>query len=163
MDYYHDVRGYNIKDEASYPHPYDTNRANFINHMAFDMLRQSWGVSLAGYRDGIIKHVRETATSNWSAVTVRDVEQSSYSNSLKYRSAISNGHPVTIRFNFFVENSEGLNHHFVAGMHWELTGINRDNLFFGYKDPDGGSGNTGTIYRDWGNYDQDFEFVHLTF
>lgn len=157
INYYHDIRGFtSMRDDSYYG-----SQATTINHMRNDMKSNLWGVlgaTLNDWANGVTTHIKETATSNWYAVQVVNPSSSSYSNSLKYRSAIESKHPVAIRFKLKVANTDGLKYHFVVGNGWYLTGSNYDNLMIEFEDPDG---NARAI--DWSNYVQDFDFAYMQY
>lgn len=163
MDFYHDARGFNIRDNEYYGgSSADESVGRLINHLYWDMGTGATGTSLSLIAYGMREHIMETATSNWSAVQVKDPHLNSYNASLKYRSSINNQHPAAIRFDFFSTNPN-LDYHVVAGNGWILSGTNHDNLLVRYKDPDNGQYNTSTRTFDWSNNDEDMEFVYMTF
>ncbi|WP_215026777.1 C39 family peptidase [Bacillus sp. ISL-39] len=160
MNYYHDIRGFTgIRDDA-----YFGSKATTINHLRYDMNSSFWGIygaTLDDWLNGTTKHIRETATSYWYPLKVTNPSSDSYTNSLKYRNAISNAHPVAIRFHYDVENDEGLKYHFVVGSGWYLNGSDLGNLMVTYVDPDGSVSSPKNF--DWGNLVQDFDFGYMDF
>lgn len=162
MNYYHDKRGFTTVRDDSY---FNNSKADAINNMRYDMRSNFWGIfgaTLSDYMTGTATHISETATSDWYAVSAYNTYQSdSYSNSMKYRNAISSQHPVGIRFQYNVENEEGLDYHFVAGVGWYLNGVDNGNLMVTFENPDGGSPSYQSF--DWGNLYSDFDFAYLNF
>lgn len=161
MDYYHDVRKFNIRDETYFSGTsYDQKVGKLINNMRSDMGAGLAGSTLRQLSNGMIKHINETATSTWSYTEVKDPHLSSYNNSLKYRNALNNRHPVGIRFDYNSDTT-GLKYHFVVGVEWRLAGAKKDDLKIGYKNPDGIT--TGIQTIDWGNNVKNFEFTSLSY
>lgn len=59
--------------------------------------------------------------------------------------------PVGLRFDFFVREGTYVDYHFVAGIGYDHGSVAK----FAIKDPDGGPGNTGTIWLNWNDNNND--------
>ncbi|MCP3763688.1 hypothetical protein NLX67_15030 [Domibacillus sp. A3M-37] len=161
FDYYYDVKGYNVRDNAYFGGDANTSVARLINHLTVEMNTSGTiGTYMSDWINGMYTHTRET-TSAFSRVTVSNLDSDSYGNSLKYRSAINNDNPAGLRFDRFSSfESDGIEWHFLAGIGYDLSGIYAENLQVYYLDPDGSDSSVKKF--DWSANDQDFVFAHLT-
>ena len=155
LDYYHDVRGLNVKDNSPY-----TNYYRLINHLYEDMRSGILGTSLGNYAAGMEYHMRESTGKVEYPITVMANGIDTYTKSLKYRAAIESNNPVAIRFDFFDFGGNDINWHFVAGIGFNLNWNSSGNLAAIYRNPDGSS-NTGTYYFDWTDNAPDFSFSYF--
>ncbi|MEK0315026.1 hypothetical protein [Cohnella sp. 56] len=126
-----------------------------INHLYSEMGTSSFGTSLGDFSVGLLTHLREYGE-KWVGVQYRGTDNVAWNN---FQGDIDDyDFPTGIRFDFWVSGSTYTNYHFVAGIGYKIVDGTK---YFGFKDPDGGSNNTGTIYRLWNDNDQDIGLLHL--
>ncbi|WP_181444683.1 hypothetical protein [Bacillus sp. 03113] len=151
MDYYHDVLGYSVRDNAYYG-----SWAALVNHL-YNEMGSTWiGTSLSMWANGALTHVRH-ASSNWESSQYSDA----VGNSSKFIAAIDSNDPAALRFDRFDAGGSVIEYHFVAGIGYDKDGSYAGDLHIAYKDPDNGSTNTGTHWLDWTADDDDFGFAFL--
>lgn len=150
IDYYHDNLGYNVRDNDFYG-----SWANLVNHLRLEMDTYLWGTTMNNWREGLYNHVHHNGGS-WDDFQFKGVGNSNF-----FITAINSDDPVGIRFDYFVENEEEINYHFVTGIGYNKNGSYTGDLHVAYKDPDGGKNNSGTKWLDWTEFDQDFTFAYL--
>ena len=135
-------QGYNVKGTADY-----SSVGAFINHMYSDLGTNAVGTSMAQYVSGLRTHVRENYTATkWETWSYR-----AYGYYEHYKDMINLNKPVGLRFDFFVREGTYVDYHFVAGIGYDHGSVAK----FAVKDPDGGSGNTGTIWLNWNDNNND--------
>jgi len=129
--------------------------AQHINHLYDEMDTTIFGTSLSDFTTGLLKHLRHNGE-KWVGVKYRGTDEVAWNN---YQWDIDDyNFPTGIRFDFWVSDSTYTNYHFVAGIGYKIVNGTK---YFGFKDPDGGSNNTGTIYKLWSDNDQDIGLLHL--
>ncbi|WP_148505222.1 hypothetical protein [Paenibacillus beijingensis] len=102
---------------------------------------------------GLLDHLRHNGE-NWVGTEYRGTDSMAW---YAYTSSIDNNLPVGIRFDYWISDTTYTNYHFVLGNGYVMYTQN----YFGFKDPDSGQNNTGTIYRVWSDNDQDIGFLAL--
>lgn len=151
MDYYYDVMGYRVWDNAYYG-----SWAKLVNHL-YNEMGSTWiGTSLSMWKSGALTHVRH-ASSPWGASQYSDAV--GYSS--KFIASIDSNDPVAIRFDRFDAGGSTIEYHFVAGIGYNKNASYTGDLHVAYKDPDNGSTNTATHWLDWTDDDNDFGFAYL--
>lgn len=114
------------------------------------------GTSLSLWKNGALTHVDHTSSS-WSADTV----SSAVGNSSQYIGAIYSNDPVALRFDFFDSEGWDVEYHFVTGIGYYKNASYTGDLHVAYKNPAGGSSNTGTHWFDWASNDHDISYAYL--
>lgn len=137
-------QGYNVKGVSDY-----SSTGSFINHMYNELGTSSLGSSMFQYLSGLNTHLEHNYTSNaWDAWSYR-----AYGYYSHYKDNILNNKPVGLRFDYWVSEGSYVNYHFVAGI-----GFNHGSIAeFAIKDPDGGSANTGSIWLNWNDNNDDMD------
>ncbi|MGP4109100.1 hypothetical protein [Virgibacillus sp. L01] len=151
-DYYHDVLGYSVRDNATYG-----SWAELTNHLYREMDTRAWGTSMNNWREGMLYHVRhDSSYSAWSARQWGGVGHGNL-----FVQAIDSYDPAALRFDYFVQDSTEHQYHFVAGIGYNKNGSFTGDLHVAYKNPDGGKNNDETHWIDWTVNDQDFTFAYM--
>lgn len=141
-NYYKSSRGFNVRNYTYYK----TN-ANFINHLYFDMNSSYWGTNAYSFGMGLQLHLNHDMT-GWKIVS---------SGSPGYNTivgAINGKYPVGAVW--LVLSGENY--------HWRvINGYDSDSgQYVSYKDPDGGSTNTGNHWVSWSSIYDKINTVYLS-
>lgn len=135
-------QGYNVKGTSNY-----SSVGSFINHMYSDLGTTALGSSISQYNSGLYKHLGENYTTNkWDTWSYR-----AYGYYEHYKDMINLNKPIGLRFDFWIREGTYVNYHFVAGIGYDHGNTAK----FAIKDPDGGSGNSGTIWLNWNDNNND--------
>ncbi|AJS58276.1 hypothetical protein [Paenibacillus sp. IHBB 10380] len=147
---YYKSKGYNIRGSSYYG-----SDAKLVNHLYSEMNSGMWGTTLTNFASGLFTHLRHNDSPTiWRGLAYSD----STAHFVEYKDAIYTDRPVTIRYDYFTNNPEDINYHFVVGMAYKAV---NGSDYFGIKDPDGGPNNTSTNYYSWSSHSGDFA-MHLT-
>ncbi|TFJ93915.1 papain-like cysteine protease family protein [Lentibacillus salicampi] len=144
-DYYHDVMGYSVRDNAVYG-----SRANLINHLYGEMRSFYTGTLLYPWNKGMYAHVTHDSSA-WSN------HQDKSPSISEITSAINSNDPLGAQ-----TDMNGTEH--LSNWHWyTIIGYNenRGNWKIAIKDPDGGKNNDATHWVDWSANDQDLDIVWM--
>ncbi|WP_371018987.1 C39 family peptidase [Pseudalkalibacillus sp. JSM 102089] len=150
-DYYHDVKGYNVLDNAYYG-----SWAKLVNHLYDEMNTNWYGTSITEWSHGMYDHVtHKVHPSSWGY----NYLDATY-NEHKFTQSIESDDPVALRFDRYKSSSSVYTeYHFITGIGFDKNGSYSGDLHVAIKDPDDNS--SGTKWIDWTVNDQDMEIAYL--
>lgn len=126
--------------------------AKFINHLYSEMGTTLVGTTANQWGYGMEQHLNH----NYNPTKFSRLNYSASGNWTRYEYSINKNRPVALRFDITSNPYAYSSYHFVAGIGYKYVG---EEGYAGIKDPDGGSGNTGTHWIYWAANAKDMTMI----